>query len=315
MRAIDDEWQAAMRQSDFSRAWQISDRHLRKGQSVKPVQHLPRHLQSIWDGRALTDKRVLVRCYHGLGDTIQFIRFAKPLRALAREVTVWCQPKIIPIVATADGIDRIIPLHDGTPDVEYDADIEIMELAHALRITATNMPGAIPYLHRGPTTPLRPHEPVRVGLVWAAGTWDPRRSLPLAALAPVLHLPQFDFRALQRGPARAQLTGLPVADHSTDEVNALADLLLSLDLLISVDTFVAHLAGALGVRVWLLLHTDCDWRWSRDSTHSVWYPTMQLYHQATPGDWLSVAHAVAADLQMLSRLPAHQQITGTNTSR
>jgi hypothetical protein len=94
-----------------------------------------RHLQRIWLGEDLAGKRVLVRCYHGLGDTIQFIRFAKPLRAVASEVIVWAQPELIPLLRAAEGVDRLIPLHDGTPDVGYDVDIEIMELAHALRVT------------------------------------------------------------------------------------------------------------------------------------------------------------------------------------
>src|SRR5690606_11292785 len=111
-----------------------------------PKHEGPRHLQTIWDGRPLRGRRVLVRCYHGLGDTIQFIRFAAPLRAIARHVIVWVQPKLLPLIATVAGVDEALPLNDGTPNSVFDADIEIMELAHALRVDAEAIRRPLPYL-------------------------------------------------------------------------------------------------------------------------------------------------------------------------
>ena len=93
-----------------------------------------RHFQRIWRGEKLDGRCVLVRCYHGLGDTIQFVRFAKPLRAIAREVLICAQPELLELLRGVEGVDQLYPLHDGTPDARYDVDIEIMELAHALRI-------------------------------------------------------------------------------------------------------------------------------------------------------------------------------------
>ena len=151
-----DAWSAAMRAGDFERAWEISDRVLRRRvASGETCWHWPRHLQFIWSGVPLTGQRVLVRCYHGLGDTIQFIRFAAALREIAREVLVWAQPALLPLVATADGVDRVLPLHDGTPDTEYDVDIEIMELPHALRTTLASLPQRVPYL-QPPVIPCDP---------------------------------------------------------------------------------------------------------------------------------------------------------------
>src|SRR3954469_25203216 len=122
-----DPWMAAMRRGDFTLAWQIPDNHLaRRLARGEPKHEGPRHLQGIWTGCPLVGKRVLVRCYHGLGDTVQFIRFAAPLRQLAREVIVWAQPPLAGLIATAAGVDRVLPLHDGTPDISFDADIEIM---------------------------------------------------------------------------------------------------------------------------------------------------------------------------------------------
>lgn len=113
-----DAWKDRMRLGDFEGAWKISDEVLRS-RTGQPCWDWPRHLQSIWDGRPLAGKRVLIRCYHGLGDTLQFIRFAPLVKAIAREVIVWAQPALIPLLKTAAGIDRLLPLHDGTPEAEY----------------------------------------------------------------------------------------------------------------------------------------------------------------------------------------------------
>lgn len=303
MRDTTDEWQTAMKRGDFAAAWRISDRHLAARMRRNQPQHvLPRHFQSIWDGSRLAGKRVLVRCYHGLGDTVQFIRFAAPLRTTAREVIVWCQPALMSLVATAAGVDRVLPLHDGAPDIAYDTDIEIMELAHALRIDASDLPGPIPYLH--PSIPHRlpkASNRLNVGLIWMAGGWDTRRTLQLMSLAPLAHLENLTLVSLQRGCTDIDRASLPMLDASTDDVETLAATLKRLDLLISVDTFVAHLAGALGVPVWLLLHADCDWRWRDRGTRSIWYPTMRLFRQPTPGAWAPVVAQVASELNTWAR--------------
>src|SRR5690606_19458527 len=121
------EWLRLARQGDFVRAWEASDRILQR-HAANPDFTKPRHLQSIWTGEPLDGKRVLIRCYHGLGDTIQFIRYAPRVREIAREVIVWAQPSLLPLFASVRGIDRLLPLHDGAPGVEYDVDVEVMEL-------------------------------------------------------------------------------------------------------------------------------------------------------------------------------------------
>src|SRR3954463_2783764 len=121
------EWMAAMRAGDFDRAWVINDSDLARRTAERTPKHEgPRHLQHIWRGEPLEGARVLVRCYHGLGDTLQFIRFAKPLRPIARDVSFWVQPELLRLAAGARGVDRVLPLNDGMPDVGYDVDIEIM---------------------------------------------------------------------------------------------------------------------------------------------------------------------------------------------
>src|SRR2546428_9686365 len=145
-------WDAAMRRGDFAAAWQICDRLVAARAPGERCWHLPRHEQWVWDGRPLADRTVLVRCYHGLGDTLQFARFLPLLASVARETIVWAQPALLGLLATLPGARRLLPLHDGTPDVEYDVDIESMELAHALRVGAGSLPAGVPYFEvpRGP---------------------------------------------------------------------------------------------------------------------------------------------------------------------
>lgn len=292
-----DPWMAAMRRGDFATAWRVSDEHLRRRLLLGAGDSsAPRHLEPIWDGTPLPGKDVLVRCYHGLGDTIQFIRFARRLGALARTVTVWVQPSLMALVATAVGVDRVLALHDGTPAISYDVDIEIMELAHALRISAQELPGDVPYLFPVETLPFVPSTEFRVGLIWSAGDWDQSRSLPTSLLKPLAGVPNVRLHSLQRGPAAAQAADISAIDISTPDIDELVTILRGLELVISVDSFVAHLAGALNVPVWLLLKANCDWRWMDRGDRSIWYPSMRLFRQHTPGDWRNVIDEVASEL-------------------
>jgi hypothetical protein len=281
-----------MRCGDFSAAWAVSDRilteRIRTGVSCS---HWPRHLQFVWRGQSLAGKHVFVRCYHGLGDTIQFSRLLTPLRAVASRVTVWVQPELLDLVAGIAGVDAVLALHDGVPDIEYDVDIEIMELAHALRLMPESIPRSVPYLFPPPQR--EPQERgFQVGLVWAAGEWDARRSVPLALLRPLFDLPGVTCGSLQRGPEcrTAAQTSLP--DWSSDNITLAASRMMNLDLIISVDSMPAHLAGALGRPVWTLLRTACDWRWMETGSSSPWYPTMRLFRQRVDGDWRSVVDEV-----------------------
>jgi len=299
------DWFGLMRHGDFAAAWQLSDQALRSRRGT-PCWHLPRHLQYIWDGTPLHGKRVLVRCYHGLGDTIQFIRYAAPLKAIAREVIVWAQPSLLDLLATVPGIDRLLPLHDGAPDVAYDVDVELMELPHIFRTTLETIPRGIPYLRAppldghfvdgggvpSPRNPLR----LKIGIVWRSGDWDSRRSIPAHFLWPLSDLPGVDLYILQHGTARKEwgATGVIVGDHT---ISVSANLLRAMDLVITVDTLTAHLAGALAVPVWTLLPYEADWRWMTARDDSPWYPTMRLFRQPRPGDWHSVANRVVIELR------------------
>src|SRR4051812_8217978 len=194
-----DDWTAAMRAHDFARAWEINDRDLAQRIAAGDPKHRgPRHLQHIWRGEPLAGRRVLVRCYHGLGDTLQFIRYAAHLAAIAREVIVWCQPQLIPLLSGVAGIDRLLPLHDGAPDVAYDVDIEVMELPYAFRSTLDSIPATVPYIEVEPA-PLARDERLAVGVVWSVGNWETTRSVPPELLAPLASVPGVALHALQRG--------------------------------------------------------------------------------------------------------------------
>lgn len=294
-----------MRAGDFEHAWAINDRDL--AMLAHPLKHTgPRHLQRIWRGEDLTDKRVLVRCYHGLGDTIQFLRFMQPLRDLARNVTVWCQGELLPLVERAAGVDRTVALHDGTPDLDFEVDIEIMEVPHAIRARRDHVVMRAPYVTLPPETrPDRPELPrcgsLAVGLVWEVGNWDKRRTIP-APLLRDLACEGVSLYSLQRGSGTEDVFEIGARDVSTPDIVALAQLIRQLDLIVCVDTMVAHLAGALGCEAWVLLHADCDWRWPSAGSRSFWYPSLRLFHQQTPGDWQQVIAEVRDALRVRTAL-------------
>jgi hypothetical protein len=292
---------AAMRCGDFARAWRINDEVLRRHVLTgNDCSHWPRHLQFVWNGQPLADQRVLVRCYHGLGDTIQFIRFAEPLSRIAREVIVWAQPALLSLIATAPGVDRVLALHEGVPDVPYDVDLEVMELPYALRISSDALGCRIPYLFPGEPPPvvevLRREWRPRVGLVWQAGEWAPHRSIPYQIVATIAHALDIRLFSLQGGSARDEAARVGAYDLGWLNISETASLLRDCDLVITVDTMMAHLAGATGVPVWTLLHADCDWRWMSSGSTSAWYPTMRLFRQRRPGDWNSVLRRLSAEL-------------------
>ena len=287
-------WFAHMKRGELESAWRVSDEVLRRnaGQSWA---HLPRHQQPVWDGTPLDGRRVLVRCYHGLGDTLQFIRYAPLLRGIAAETIVWAQPELLPILGSVAGIDRLEALHDGVPGVEYDVDVEIMELPHVFRSALGTLPCSVPYLH-APVIAIDRDTPLVVGVVSRAGDWGTPRSVPLDALAPLAELDGVSVRLLHPSTT-SRREGPFETVGGTDTILGTAGVMQSMDLVITPDTMPAHLAGALGVPVWTLLRHDADWRWLHEPESCAWYPTMRLFRQQAPDDWSSVVERVAAALR------------------
>ena len=288
-----------MRRGDFAAAWKISDALL-AAMLLRPRKQdhrvVPRHEQNIWDGRSVAGKRVLVRCYHGLGDTIQFIRYAALLQRVAAEVIVWVQPSLIPLLRSVAGIDRLLPLHDGVPDVHHDVEVELNELPYVFRTTLDNIPADVPYLHVEAASLPRTNEKIRIGLIWQSGDWDATRSIPFPLLQPLAKLPHVEWHLLQRDARRAGWDGqfgvISGGENPLDD----ARIMRALDLVISVDTMTAHLAGALGRPTWTLLPFNADWRWMTDRNDSPWYPTMRLFRQKLEGDWGSVIEELTTSI-------------------
>lgn len=291
-----DAWTEAMRRGDFASAWAISDRVLvERACRGHECAHLPRHEQFVWDGSPLEGRRLFVRCYHGLGDTLQFVRLLALPRLRAVEITLWVQPALIKLLQTVRGIDRLLPLHEGNPDVDYDVDVEIMELPHAMRLGVEELPGPMPYIYvpgiPGSAVPASHRR--RVGVCWSAGEWDPKRSLSPSDMQPWTSLTNIRWFSLQYPPAPCALPAAPIASQDIAEMAARMQLL---DLIITVDTMTAHLAGALGLPVWLLLPYEADWRWMLGREDSPWYPTMRLFRQPRSGDWKTVVEQVRGEL-------------------
>jgi hypothetical protein len=276
----------AMRAGDHATAWSINDAVLAgRDRRTRDDPNLPYHLRWVWDGRPFLGRHVLVRCYHGLGDTLQFARYLSPLRAMTASLTVEVQPELLPLLATIPGPDRLIPFVPHSPAPPSECDLEIMELAHALRMppeaTSTPCPRTDPAQLPAGT----------IGLCWRAGNWDPGRSIDAQHLAPFTSRPCV---TLQPGETNLRVLN---PEGCPREIAETAALIAGLDLVITVDTMVAHLAGALNRPAWLLLKHDADWRWMTGRTDSPWYPSLRLYRQRAPGDWSNVISAVTADIK------------------
>lgn len=279
-------WIRAMREGDFDLAWSLSQQALtEQDPGRRNDRSLPHHLRWVWDGSGFDGKRVLVRCHHGLGDTIQFARYLPLLAARCAAVTVEVQPRLEPLFRQLPGIERLIPFHPDDPAPESECDIEITELAFALRASPSSAPP--PYLH----APRASLPAGTIGICYSAGDWDPTRSIPPELFRPICE--EATCLTLVCEP-----TGLPVLNPAgcPYDIEHSASLVAAVDLVITADTMIAHLAGAMGRPTWLLLKSDPDWRWSPGATGSPWYPSMRIYSQAEPGDWNTVLSRVSHDL-------------------
>ena len=284
-----------MRRGDFDGAWVISDQVLSEREGLS-CHDRPRHEQWVWRGEPLRG-HVLIRCNHGLGDTIQFIRYAAIVRGMVDRVIVEAQPELLSLLRTAKGIDQVVPQGHGD-EIFYDVAVEVMELPHVLRTDINHIPARVPYFRIAPE-PVSSRARLNVGLVWQAGDWDMRRSIPFKLVRQLATVPGVTWHVLQQGSAAKTWDNSFGVNSSRTNLLQLAQFLSGLPLLISIDSMPAHLSGALGVQTWTLLHADCDWRWMAHRTDSPWYPTMRLFRQKRPGDWGSVLDHVKNQLTTL----------------
>jgi hypothetical protein len=276
--------------------------------------HRPRRYfeQPFWRGEE-TDATVLVWADQALGDAIQYVRYVPLVARRTARVILQCSERLAPLLARVEGVARVIGLDAPLP--AFDAQVPLSYLPEIFQTRLDIVPSHVPYLAVDPALidewaqRLGPRKGVRVGLVWGG---DPSRNnahvrfAPLSAFAPLAGVRGVRFISLQQGTPAVDLMCPPRGlwiEAYPEESRSIADsaaLILNLDLLITVDTMTAHLAGALGKPVWTLLARTPDWRWHLDTEVSPWYPTMRLFRQVHDGDWASLLALTRAALDNLT---------------
>jgi hypothetical protein len=282
--------------------------------------------QPLWRGDFSIDgKTILLHAEQGLGDTLQFCRYAALVSKLGARVVLEVPAALMRLMTTLDGVDQLVEA--GQPLPPFDCHCPLLSLPLALRTVETSIPAATPYLSADPqaarawrerigtTADGCTHRRLKVGLVWAGENRahvaelrkiDARRSIALERFAPLLEVPNVRFFSVQKGAAASQLSGSELSARVVDYTQELHDfadtaaLVANLDLLISVDTSTAHLAGALNRPVWILNRFDTCWRWLLERHDTPWYPGARLFRQPALGDWDSVIRATRDALAELS---------------
>jgi Flp pilus assembly protein TadD len=288
-------------------------------QPLLSLAQLPAETQ--WTGvEPITGKTILLLGEQGFGDVLQFCRYAPMVAGLGARVILAVPATLSRLMGSLAGVDQVVSQDDVLP--AFDLHCPLMSLPMAFATTEQTVPSQVPYLAADrdamaswqallppPASMDGDASGLRIGLVWAgasrpqqphAAAIDRRRSMLLAQMAPLFAVPGNLFVSLQLGPPAAQIANAPfplidVASRLSDFADTAA-LVARLDLIITVDTAVAHLAGALSKPVWLLSRHDACWRWGRERDDTPWYPTMRLFRQTAPGDWAGVMHRVAAAL-------------------
>lgn len=284
---------AALLQGDFARGWAGYEHRLAQREVEKWHWKIPR-----WDGKLRPGDSILVHAEQGFGDTMHFARYLPLLLDGGMKVHVFCQPTLRPLLASVNGLSRCVSHIDHLEPVDWQ--VPFPSLPYCFGTSLDSIPNHVPYLfvdinRRANWQRLfaeLPQTGRRIGLAWQGNPNhrnDRNRSLPIQSLKPLLDTEGFQFFSLQKGIERSQIPS-QLFDFSPllvdfSETAAAID---GLDLVISVDSAVAHLAGSLGKPVWTLLPYAPDWRWLLHREDTLWYPSMRLFRQPITGDWPSV---------------------------
>ena len=263
-----------------------------------------------WDGRPIPEKTLLIYTDQDAGDAIQFARYLPLAAQLCKNLILACSAELMPIFATIPGVAQIRE-KEKIAVAEFDTYLPLMSLPHVFGTTLDTIPATVPYVDAAalcrrkdnPSLLLSESEYPKIGIVWAGITNNRHRSCPLNEFLPILTVPEITFYSLQKGERRKDLSNLPPHIRVQDMESQLGDfgdlavIIDQLNLVITVDTSVAHMAGALGKPVWVLLSHIPDWRWMLEGETTPWYPTMRLFRQTQPDDWTSVMERVAEALR------------------
>jgi tetratricopeptide (TPR) repeat protein len=290
---------------DFAEGWDEYEWRLRS--SERTGQRFP---ERPWRGESLAGRHIYVQAEQGIGDTLHFARYMPLLAARAGKVTLRVHQQIVTLLR--ENLPDITILGDRGDPARYDCDTALLCLPRLFKTRLETVPAAVPYLHapaeaaRRWQTRLAGMAGLKIGLVWAGNpdhTNDARRSVDVSALAPLLAVPGTSFASLQVGKRASDLKKLKRGRGSIDDLSPqltdfaeTAGAVVGLDLAITVDTSVAHLAGALGKPVWVLLPQVADWRWMREREDNPWYPTMRLFRQQPGQEWGEVITRAADQL-------------------
>jgi hypothetical protein len=298
-----------LQQGDFEHGW--PDYELRW---VLPRAASPPAERPIWDGSCLDGKTILVHAEQGLGDTIQFIRFLPMLKERGGTVLFACPPRLERLLGACAGIDQVA--FSGAPPHLFDVQAPLMSLPGICGTTLATIPAAVPYLRADACLvehwrrQLEPAGDFKIGIAWQGNpkhAGDRYRSIPLRHFEALANLNGVKLVSLQKGPGVEQLSApfsLVEFGDRLDSAGAFLDtaaLLMNLDLVVTVDSAVAHLAGALAVPVWVVLGVGPDWRWMLERADSPWYPTMRLFRQRRLGAWAEVLECIAAEVESVRR--------------
>ena len=268
-------------------------------------------LQPRWQGEPLEGSRILLHAEQGLGDTLQFVRYVPLVQARGGNVVLEVQTRLHRLLARIPGAGMVIRRGEAFPEVDWQC--PLLSLPWAFRTGLNSIPAQIPYVHPDAAQveawgQRLAGNLLRIGLVWGGSPTFPHehwRSIPLEQLAPLTQLAGATFYSLQMGPQASQVKRLGSRVHLIDLQNDQEDLadaaaiVANLGLVISVDTSIAHLAGAMGKPVWILLHKSPDWRWLLNREDSPWYPTARLFRQSILGNWQDVVERVKRELREL----------------
>lgn len=297
---------------DYAEGWKEYDWRWKIDAYNTPVR---RFAAPVWQGEARAGQTILLHGETGLGDTLMFVRYAPLVAERGASVVLECQPQLKSLLATAKGVAQTMA--QGEPLPAFDAHIPFIALPRVLATTLETIPWSGAYVRADParvsawrsrisSDPGR----LKVGLAWATNPENPssrKRSLTLDTFAPLAALTQLELYSLQKGAAAAELAGAPRGLQITDLGSELRDfsdtaaVASLLDLVITVDTSVAHLAGAMGLPTWVVLSYSPDWKYHLRRSDNPWYPTMRLFRQPSEGDWAAVVDQVT---EALRRRPA-----------
>ena len=293
---------------DFEQGWPEYEWRLQCKDFYRPPFSRPR-----WDGSPLQGRTILLHAEQGLGDTLQFVRYAPLVKGRGGSVILACQKTLLALLAGCPGIDRLVAADAEPPP--FDVHAALPSLPALFATTVATVPATVPYLSADPTlverwrSELSASPGFKVGIAWQGNPNYPAdryRSFPLARFAPLAGVPGVRLFSLQKGPGTEQLRAAgmfpvidlgPRLDEGTGPFVDTAAVMKNLDLVVTVDTALAHLAGALGVPVWLVLSSAADCRWMLDREDSPWYPTLRLFRPSAGDAGADVFARLAAALR------------------